>query len=79
MPAANNTKEFTGWMSVDDGLVNLAHARRIQLTTVENLHLVVAHLDDDQKVTLGAAESREVAEKALRYVAANLKAIYAVR
>ncbi|MGH2709379.1 MAG: hypothetical protein ACRDJF_07710 [Actinomycetota bacterium] len=72
-------KEFTGWISVEGGLINLQHARRISLVEVENTYLVVAYLEDDEQVTLAATDKREVAEKALRYLAANVKAIYAVR
>ncbi len=76
---ATDAKQFTGWMSVEDGLVNLAHVRRIALIEIEGLHLVVAYLEDGEQVTFGASDNREASEKALRYIAANVKAIYPVR
>jgi hypothetical protein len=72
-------REFTGWIGVDGGLVNLAHVRRIASEPVEGVFLVVAYLEDDDQVTLAATEGEEAANKALRYLAANVKAIYPVR
>jgi hypothetical protein len=72
-------REFTGWIGVDGGLVNLAHVRRIVVVSVEKVFLVVAYLEDDDQVTLATTEDRAVADKALRYLAANVKAIYPVR
>jgi hypothetical protein len=76
---STEAKPFTGWISVESGLVNLSHAVRIQLHEVESTFMLAADFDDGEQVSLAVADSREVAEKALRYLAANLKAIYAVR
>ncbi len=77
---ATEAKQFTGWISVEGGLVNLAHVQRITLHhAVDGLFLLVADLADGEQVTLAASEAQETAEKALRYLAANVKAIYPVR
>ncbi len=79
LPAGS--KQFTGWVSVEDGLLNLSHVQRITLTSADDkTFLVVAQLNEsNEKVTLVTTNDREVAEKALRYLAANVKAISALR
>jgi hypothetical protein len=76
---ATETKQFTGWISIDGGLVNLAHVELIDLVVVEEAYVVRAHLLTGDDITLTATEDRPAAEKALRYLAANVKAIYPVR
>jgi hypothetical protein len=76
---ATDAKQFTGWISVDGGLVNLAHVELIDLVLVEGAYVLRAHLAGGNDVTLALTEDRPTAEKALRYLAANVKAIYPVR
>jgi hypothetical protein len=76
---ATEEKQFTGWISVEGGLVNLAHVHRITLQGVDGLFLLVASLADGEQVTLAASEAQDTADKALRYLAANVRAIYPVR
>ncbi|MGH2732463.1 MAG: hypothetical protein ACRDJG_05935 [Actinomycetota bacterium] len=76
-------KQFTGWVSVEDGLLNLSHVQRITLVSADDkTFLVMAQLggnNNNEKVTLVSTDKREVAEKALRSLAAKVRAISAVR
>jgi hypothetical protein len=66
----------TGWISVEEGLVNLNHVRRVTLNSADGKTFqVMATLDHEQSdVTLLTTEDRAQAQKLLQRLAANLRA-----
>lgn len=66
----------TGWISVEEGLVNLNHVRRVTLNSPDGKRFqVVATLDHEQAdVTLLDTEDRVQAEKLLHRLATSLRA-----
>lgn len=66
----------TGWISVEEGLVNLNHVRRVTLNSADGKTFhVMATLDHEQgDVTLLTTEDRAQAQKLLQRLATNLRA-----